>query len=148
MCDRSPRAGGTREAVQSPLLQDPQLPRGAGVSPSGTANLLVLAGSVAALAAVPAVAWRVLREHEGRRWVMVLAPLAYLALGNLLSRIVLGELIYAPQLVATTPEAVLEQQRQFLLHTLASMGTSAVLTVAVVFGLRNVLPPRVPAEPT
>ncbi|HHO51310.1 MAG TPA: hypothetical protein ENK18_10655, partial [Deltaproteobacteria bacterium] len=108
------------------------------MSASGAANLLVLLGATVVLVAVPAVAWRVLRDHKGRLWVAILAPLSYLALGNLLSRIVLVGLIYTPQLVVTTPEAVVEQQRQFLLHTLASMGTSAVLTFAVVFGLRNV----------
>ena len=101
------------------------------------ANLAVLLGTTLILVAIPLVAARLLKDQQGRRLVMILAPLAYLLLGNLLSRVVLGDLIYDPDLAGADP---FEQQRRFVLHTIASMGSAAVIILAAVAGLRRILP--------
>jgi hypothetical protein len=104
-------------------------------------ELIRLLISVVLLAAVPAVCWRFLFDRRGGIEITVGCTIGYLVLGNLLSQVVLLDVIF-PADPGSTGHSLGALQRLLFLHTLICMGASAFVAVGVAAGLARVLQPK------
>lgn len=96
------------------------------------------------LVVVPAGCWYFLRDRRGAVEITVGCAIGYLVLGNLLSQVVLLDVIF-PADPSVTGRSVAELQRLLFLHTAVGMGGAAAATIGAAAGLARVLQPRPPA---
>ncbi|MEQ1565858.1 MAG: hypothetical protein ABMA64_09495 [Myxococcota bacterium] len=101
-------------------------------------ELVRLFGSVGLLVAVPVAIWPSLRTRRGAIPITVGCVVGYLVLGNLLSQVVLLDVIY-PADPWSGDHSEAELQQLLLVHSAVSLGAAAAVTVAVAAGLGRVL---------
>jgi hypothetical protein len=102
------------------------------------ADYLRIAVTFGLVGAVLGSCWWVLRDRRGAVPIAVGCTLGYLVFGNLLSRVLLLDVIFPADWAGRSGGEV---QTLLWVHTVVTMGTAAVTALGVAVGLKQVLQP-------